>query len=140
MSFIFVRVGFLILPLILLVNVSTAHAELQRWTDDNGVIYYRQVEPIPEPVATKPSTPAAKKTSSSRTKRSTTAKREKAAARKRRQTAEREAARQEKHCARLQAKLDRIEQQLDDGYREPKGNTLRRQRRDVQSDLFRDCS
>jgi hypothetical protein len=117
-----------------------AHAELQRWTDDNGVIYYRQVEPIPEPASTKSSTPAAKKTSSSRTKRSTTAKREKAAARKRRQLAEREEARQEKHCARLQAKLDRIEQQLDDGYREPKGNTLRRQRRDVQSDLFRDCS
>lgn len=116
-----------------------AHAELQRWTDDNGVIYYRQVEPIPEPASTKSSTPAAKKTSSSRTKRSTTAKREKAAARKRRQTAEREAARQEKHCARLQAKLERIEQQLDDGYREPKGNTLRRQRRDVQSNLFRDC-
>lgn len=117
-----------------------AHAELQRWTDDNGVIYYRQVEPIPEPVSTKSSTPATRKSTTDRTKGSTTAKREKAAARKRRQAAEREEARQEKHCARLQAKLDRIQQQLDDGYREPKGNTLRRQRRDVQSDLFRDCS
>ena len=124
--------------IILVVAVpATTHAELQRWTDDNGVIYYRQVEPIPEPVAKKPPQSVAKKAS---TKRSATAKSEEAAARKRRQTAEREEARQEKHCARLQAKLDRIEQQLDDGYREPKGNTLRRQRRDVQSDLFRDCS
>lgn len=124
---------------VIMLAPGVIHAELQRWIDDNGVIYYRQVEPIPGSPDVKSATPVTKHIGTRHVSRATTAKREQAAVRKRRQTAEREAARRERHCARLQAKLDRIEQQLDDGYREPKGNVLRRQRREVQSDLFRDC-
>lgn len=47
--------------------------------------------------------------------------------------------RRQKHCAKLQARLDRINLKLDAGYREPKGNELRRQRRELQSQIFRDC-
>ncbi|HVL01454.1 MAG TPA: hypothetical protein VM553_16670 [Dongiaceae bacterium] len=52
---------------------------------------------------------------------------------------ERAQKRQQKHCARLQVRLDRINRQLDAGYREPRGNELRRQRRELESQIFREC-
>lgn len=47
--------------------------------------------------------------------------------------------RQQKQCARYQARLDRINRKLDAGYREPRGNELRAQRRELESQLFREC-
>lgn len=47
--------------------------------------------------------------------------------------------RQQKQCAHYQARLDRINRKLDAGYREPRGNELRQQRRELQSVLFREC-
>ncbi len=47
--------------------------------------------------------------------------------------------RQQKKCARYQARLDRINRKLDAGYREPRGNELRQQRRELESKLFREC-
>lgn len=58
---------------------------------------------------------------------------------KRQREVQQAAARQERQCTRYRNKLARIEQQLDAGYREPKGNRLRQQRRELQSTLFREC-
>lgn len=60
-----------------------------------------------------------------------------------RQQRQREVARAERQrqarCTRLRQRRDRIDRQLDAGYREPRGNRLRQQRREVQSQLFREC-
>lgn len=58
---------------------------------------------------------------------------------KRNRAVQQTAERQERQCVRYRKQLERIEQQLDAGYREPKGNRLRQQRRELQSTLFREC-
>lgn len=148
------RAGLVLLPMLLLMLLPVmAQAGLQRWTDAEGVIYYRQVESSPSPEQAR--TPATEQAASSAKTRSAnkqlakkpakprsapkTADSARTAARKRQQAQARTEARQQKQCARLQAKLQRIQQRLDEGYREPEGNRLRRQRRELRSALFRDC-
>lgn len=124
---------------ILLATMPLAQAELERWTDDNGVIYYRNLESHPAETISPPPKASRKSPASSRKSASAIAQRERKAALKRRRDQEKAEARQEKQCARLHKKLDGIQQKLDDGYREPRGNTLRRQRRELQSQIFREC-
>ncbi|MDT8409397.1 MAG: hypothetical protein RQ741_07340, partial [Wenzhouxiangellaceae bacterium] len=45
----------------------------------------------------------------------------------------------EKRCADYRARLDRVQDQLRAGYREPRGGQLRKQRRDLQTAYRRDC-
>lgn len=116
---------------------GSAWAELQRWTDDDGVIYYREFIQVDATASDSKSRPAPVQPAANTATRTGERKRplrsesQKAAARAHTQ--------QEKHCSRLQARLHKVEQKLDDGYREPQGNQLRRQRRELQSELFRDC-
>lgn len=127
-----------LMMLFVMLASSAAQAEFERWTDDNGVIYYRNLEsPAPEKATPPPASKSKRKAASIRP--SAIAKNERKAAQQRRKAREKAQARKEKRCARLQKKLDNIQQKLDDGYREPKGNTLRRQRREVQSQMFREC-
>ena len=118
-----------------------ASAQLQRWTDDDGVIYYRDVrstDATAEP--TKKTTKKPKRASHSAFN---PGRHHKDAARsqlrKQQQEAERQEVRQQKQCARLQARLDRVEHQLAAGYSEPKGNRLRQQRRELNGRLFEEC-
>ena len=46
---------------------------------------------------------------------------------------------QEKRCRQYEAELERINNQLRAGYREPKGNRLRAKRRRLRSRQFREC-
>ncbi len=114
-----------------------AVAELQRWTDDNGVIYYREIvvqDATAGKAGTKPDVaqPAPRKTRKSRpSAKATSVKAQKAQAK-----AE---ARQQRVCEGLRTRLARIERQLGAGYREPEGNELRRQRRELGSRLFHEC-
>lgn len=47
--------------------------------------------------------------------------------------------RQEKRCREYEAELERINNQLRAGYREPKGNRLRAKRRRLRSKEFNEC-
>lgn len=122
--------------LLLCLFMQHAQAELERWTDDDGVIYYRNLETPVEPEPVKAAKSSAKKKVATS---SAVAKQERKAALQRRKEQERAEARVEKHCARLQKKIDRIQHKLDSGYKEPQGNNLRRDRRELQSQLFREC-
>lgn len=131
------RWAFTILVVLSISLPAFADSGLQRWEDDNGVIYYRQVSDVTvddrdtdhlEP-ATQPA--AARKPSSTRSKLT--------AAQRAAKEQAKQAQRQEKHCARLQARLERVQYRLDAGYREPQGNALRHQRRELRSQLFREC-
>ena len=83
---------------------------------------------------------ATSKTASSRSTASKPTRKSRLTAQQKRNRAVQQAAeRQERQCVRYRKKLERIEQQLDAGYREPKGNRLRQQRRELQSTLFREC-
>ena len=53
--------------------------------------------------------------------------------------AEREERRQEKRCREYEAELERINDELRAGYREPRGNRLRAQRRRLRSRQFNEC-
>lgn len=122
--------------LLMCLFMQHGQAELERWTDDNGVIYYRNLETPVEPEPVKAAKPTAKKKVAAP---SAVAKQERKAALQRRKEQARTDARVEKHCARLQKKIDRIQHKLDSGYREPQGNNLRRDRRELQSQLFHEC-
>lgn len=125
--------------LLMCLFMQHGQAELERWTDDNGVIYYRNLQTPVEAEPVKAAKPAVKKKAAASPSSSSVAKQERKAALQRRKEQERADARTEKHCARLQKKIDRIQHKLDSGYREPQGNNLRRERRDLQSQWFREC-
>lgn len=111
-------------------------ADLERRVDDSGVIHYRNLHAPASPSSTPPAKAVGKPAA---LRPSALAKQERKAAQQRRSEQERAQARQEKHCARLRKQLDGIQRKLDAGYREPKGNALRRQRRELQAQLFREC-
>jgi len=46
---------------------------------------------------------------------------------------------QKKACDRLKEKLNKIQNKLRAGYQEPKGNHLRKQRRDINSKIYHQC-
>ena len=111
--------------------------EQQRWVDEEGVIYYRQIQRTDATATQAPSSDKAE----SKAHVAATGKRDAASRRTHVQRAQaRQAAQQHKQCERLQVRLDRVEQRLADGYREPTGNALRRERRELKSQLFRQCA
>lgn len=56
-----------------------------------------------------------------------------------RSSAQSERLRQERQCREYEAELERINNQLRAGYREPKGNRLRAKRRRLRSKEFNEC-
>lgn len=131
------RAAFAVLVILSISLPAFADSGLQRRVDDNGVIYYRQIsdatalEALAKGVQSAPLQTPARKPSSSRSKLT--------AAQRAAKEQAKQAQRQEKHCARLQARLDRVQYRLDAGYQEPQGNALRHQRRELRSRLFREC-
>ena len=122
-----------------------AHARIYEWTDADGVRQFTDREPIgveyrirddgeeslttysPVPVPRVP--PSSGSGSDNRPPARSAAGKGKGAAADR---AER--------CANYRQRLDRIQNQLRAGYREPRGNQLRRQRRQLTESYRRDCT
>lgn len=46
---------------------------------------------------------------------------------------------QERRCQRYEERLDRVNEELGRGYREPRGNRLRAERRELRSKIFSEC-
>lgn len=131
------RWAFTVLVVLSISLPAFAGGGLQRWVDDNGVIYYRQISDATAAdtdtngVESSPRQAATRKAPSSRRKLTPAQRAAKEQAK--------QAQRQEKHCARLQARLDRVQYRLDAGYQEPQGNALRHQRRELRTRIFREC-
>lgn len=131
------RWAFTVLVVLSISLPAFADGGLERWVDDNGVIYYRQISDATaadtdtKGVESSPRQATARKAPSSRSKLTPAQRAAKEQAK--------QAQREEKHCARLQARLDRVQYRLDAGYQEPQGNALRHQRRELRSRLFREC-
>lgn len=122
---------------------ANAEAAWQRHQDDNGVIYYREApvdataDPHPRRKTRRSteSSPAGLKSSAAGGFRPAPNKRYQRAQRER----QRAEARQRKHCERYRRELGKVEQALNAGYREPRGNQLRRRKRELESALFEQC-
>lgn len=138
------RLAFVTLVILSVALPAFAQAELQRRVDDNGVIYYRSLTAQDATAAAQPQRRAREPASPTAVAPAAPVKMTRKppagnTAKQRAKAQASEQARQQKQCARLQAKLDKVQQQLDDGYKEPRGNTLRRERRELKSQLFREC-
>lgn len=131
------RAAFAVLVILSISLPALGDTRLERWVDDTGVIYYRQISDATLADTTTDTTgpatpkPAVRKASSTRSKLTS-------AQRAAKEQAKQEQ-RQERHCARLQARLDKVQYRLDAGYQEPQGNALRHQRRELRTRLFREC-
>ena len=122
-----------------------AEAAWQRHQDDNGVIYYREAPVVVDATAdphprrktrrSAGSAPARLKSSAAGGFKPAPNKRYRRVQRERQQAE----ARQRKRCERYQRELGKVEQALAAGYREPRGNRLRRRKRELESALFEQC-
>lgn len=131
------RWAFTVLVVLSISLPAFADSGLQRWVDDNGVIYYRQTTDAT--AADVRTDSAASRTKQAPARRTTSTRSKLTAVQRTAREQAKQAQRQEKHCARLQARLDRVQYRLDAGYQEPQGNALRHQRRELRSRLFREC-
>jgi len=134
------RASSFLYPLILLVIAVPAWAEVYTWQDETGQQRfsdrppesrdYQRWEPpenpnsdlqLPEPRAHSPVVSGNDDED------------------ERRSNARSEKLRQDKQCREYEAELERINNQLRAGYREPKGNRLRAKRRRLRSREFNEC-
>ena len=123
----------------LAISAGPALAQVYSWEDKDGTTVFsdtppenRPVEqidpsenanpaiPLPEP-RQRPTRPSSSRNSSSSSSNS------------------REDRAQQRRCERIDSRLETINTRLRRGYREPTGNRLRSQRRDLQQERYRDC-
>ncbi|MGM0449465.1 MAG: DUF4124 domain-containing protein [Pseudomonadota bacterium] len=130
----------LITPMLLVLATSAAYAEIYRWTDEEGVTHYTDTPrqggadkewtrpelanspmELPEPGTWKP-----ERKENEGDDEGHEAAREKMAAKERR-------------CEEYEERLDQVNEELGRGYREPRGNKLRAERRELRSKMFSEC-
>lgn len=114
-----------------------ANGDWKRSQDEDGVIYYDRKPEVIDATAE----PADKHQHKVKKPKTFTAYKPERNTRYRKaaKAQQRAEARQQKQCARYQRQLDKVEQQLLDGYREPRGNKLRSRQRELASLLFEQC-
>lgn len=130
----------LIAPMLLVLATSPAHAEIYRWTDEDGVTHYTDTPrqggadkewtrpelanspmELPEPGTWEPE------------------REEEDGGDDDRQTAREKVSEKKRRCRQYEERLDRINEELGRGYREPRGNKLRAERRELRSTMFSEC-
>lgn len=133
--------------LCLLILVLPASAELYTWTDDQGVTHFSDTasaahEPEQVTLGTSSAIPMAvnlrqsEKVSAIRRKVQQSLQRDGPDQRFR---TRREISAAEKQCKKLQLRIRKIQQRLRAGYSNDRGNSLRRQRRELGQRYSRDC-
>ena len=130
----------LIAPALAVMAISPAHAEIYQWTDEEGVTHYTDqpredgaekewARPdltnspmeLPEPGTWEPEREPEKDDRGDH------------------QAARERLSEQERDCRQYEKRLDRINEELGQGYREPRGNRLRAERRELRSTIFSEC-
>jgi len=146
---IFILIGWLITELILFSgNSAVAGSSYYRWQDNQGNWHFSDqppVAPATETIIAKVSGPTVNTSKpSSLSIDHTSIKLSDQPINKRQKNSQ--ITRQLKHqfkrkqiCHTLEAKLDTIQKKLRAGYKEPKGNQLRKQRREISNKIYHQC-
>ncbi|KAA8983630.1 MULTISPECIES: DUF4124 domain-containing protein [Gammaproteobacteria] len=126
-------------PLLAMFMVATVHAEIFTWTDEEGVTHYTDqpgkegaeeaTSPelanspmeLPEPGTWKPERENREDDDNDH------------------KTARETVSARERRCQRYEERLSRVNEELGRGYREPRGNRLRAERRELRSKIFSEC-
>ena len=123
------------LCLIIFCSVQSAADGVYRWTDNQGKIHYSNVKPLrhDKDEAVKLHLPII---NSQETVRWLD---RRPAAHKLIKRKKNKSNKKEKWCSVLKRRISAVEDKLRQGYREPKGNQLRRERRELQSNYWKNC-
>lgn len=129
----------LIVPTVAILAAMPAHAEVYTWTDEDGITHYTD-KPREDGAAEEWANPDLTNSPMEMPEPGTwEPEREEESSDDDQAAVREQVSAQERRCRQYEARLDRINEELGRGYREPRGNKLRAKRRKLRSTMFSEC-